>query len=436
MDGCIVHQPRLRVCELNRLPVAFSRSRSRDPRAFNGTSRLISMLPRAAVTRAQQLLSRLAKVLPRESLPVHPDVELYEEFGQPEDITLPPPKLVSSSNRQWIADNLALWKASWPRPFVCVVQDVRLLGRLFLGVTRSGEVILETTRTAGSYDLLWAKITRQTLRNYFSMRNSDQSFAQGFWAPLFHVSQDSYFHWLTDVLPTLEAIRVFESCSGSRVRFIVSRPLSGWQRETLELLGVQDEDVFCWNGTSVQVKRLVVPSVRTDGWTCLPSIVGLRWVRDQMLLAVDATAAFRAPFAANAPHHIYIRRAGRRRIENEDEVVALMASRGIVAVDPEAMTVAEQIRLFRGAALIVGSHGAGLTNMIFSDRARIIELFGPWKSLCYSAIAIGFGHDYSGIDLMPSVGFQRGDVGRSLNFRADIDSLRLGLDSALANARV
>jgi capsular polysaccharide biosynthesis protein len=111
-----------------------------------------------------------------------------------------------------------------------------------------------------------------------------------------------------------------------------------------------------------------------------------------------------------------------------------MASRGIVAVDPETMTVAEQIRLFRGARLIVGSHGAGLTNMIFSDHASIVELFGPWKSLCYSAIAIGFGHDYSGIDLMPSAGFQAGDVGRSLDFHANIDVVRSALESALKTA--
>jgi hypothetical protein len=387
--------------------------------------------PRAAVAGVQQLLSRFAKVVPRESLRAHPDVDMFHEFGNPEDIALPSVRLVRTSNPQWMTDNLALWKPTWPRPFVCLIHDARLLGRVFLGVTRSGEIILETTRTAGDYDLLWAKITRQTLRNYFTAGDGDQSFTEGLWAPLFHSSQDSYFHWLTDVLPTLEAIRAFESHSGSRVRFIVSRPLAGWQRESLALMGVHDDDIYCWNGTSAIVKQLVVPSVRTDGWTCLPSIAGLRWVRDQIMstLASDQVTA-----SGSGPSHIYLKRSGRRRIANEDEVVALMASRGIVAVDPEAMTVAEQIRLFRGARLIVSSHGAGLTNMIFSEHARIVELFGPWKSLCYGAIAIGFGHDYSGIDLMPSAGYQSGDIGRSLDFHADIDVVRSALDSALEAA--
>jgi hypothetical protein len=358
---------------------------------------------------------------------------MFHEFGEPEEIALPSMSLVRTSNSQWVKDNLALWKRAWPRPFVCVIHDARLLGRVFLAVTRSGEVILETTRTAGDYDLLWAKITRHTVRNYFTVGNGDRSFSEGLWAPLFHSSQDSYFHWLTDVLPTLEAIRAFELRSGSRVRFIVSRPLAEWQRESLALMGVHDDDIYCWNGTSAIVKQLVVPSVRTDGWTCLPSIAGLRWVRDQMM--TGALASEQENESGAGPSHIYLKRSGRRRMANEDEVIALMASRGIVAVDPEAMTVAEQIRLFRGARLIVSSHGAGLTNMIFSDHARVIELFGPWKSLCYSAIAIGFGHDYSGIDLMPSAGYQSGDIGRSLDFHADVGVVRSALDSVLEPAR-
>lgn len=377
---------------------------------------------------AQKLLAALPRVVPREALSSHPDVECYEEFGEPEVLSLPTPDLVLTTNPQWVLDNLALWKPSWPRPFVCAVSRARLIGRSFLGVTAAGEVVLETTRTAGSDDLLWPKVTRQTLWNYLStFRKPTLAFADGLWAPLFHVSQDSYFHWFCDVLPIVEAVRVIELRTGARVKFIVSRPLSGWQQETLALAGVDLQDVVCWNDDSAYVPRLVVASVRTDGWTCLPSIAALRWIRGQ---AISRTSG-----GTPLPPLIYIRRVGRRRVANDVAVTHLMESRGIVPVELESMTVVEQVRLFCGARLIVGSHGAGLTNIVFSDDAQIIELFGPWKSLCYAAIARGFGHRYVGLDMMPSAGFQQDASSRRLDFTVDVDMLASFVDGRLAKAR-
>ena len=135
------------------------------------------------------------------------------------------------------------------------------------------------------------------------------------------------------------------------------------------------------------------------------------------------------------PPYIYVRRRGRRRITNEDEVSAFMESRGIVPIDMEGMPIVNQIQLFKQARLIVGSHGAGLTNLIFSDRTEVVELFGPWKSLCFAAIARGFGHGYAGVDLLPSAGFQDGDIGRASDFGVDLRRVRPIVDQAIERAR-
>lgn len=376
----------------------------------------------------QRLLARLAKSVPREALQAHPDVLEYLEFGAPEHLSLPAPTVVETSNPRWVHDNLALWKPSWPAPFVCVVRDARLLGSLYLGISSRGEAILETTRTAGSTELLWPKITRHTLRNMLSLAVSNpRPLTADFIAPLFHVSQDSYFHWFCDVLPAVEAVRHLESTAGVRVRFLVKRPLRTWQADTLALLGVQGRDVIQWDGSIAEVPNLVVTSVRTDGWTCLPSIASLRWIRAEMMRAAIPDGA--------TPPYVYIRRLGRRRIMNEDEVSAFMESRGIVPVDTEAMPIVNQIQLFKQARLIVGSHGAGLTNVLFSDRAEVVELFGPWKSLCFAAIAQGFGHGYAGVDLMPSVGFQSGHLGRVADFHVDLSRVQPHVDRAIEKAR-
>ncbi len=379
--------------------------------------------------RAQRLLARLAKSVPREALRDHPDVHDYLEFGGPEEIALPAADSVETTNPAWLRSNLALWQPSWPAPFVCLCDNTRLLGSLYLGVTKQGEVILETTRTSGSPELLWPKITRRTLRNMLSLTSAAlERLPADVVAPLFHVSQDSYFHWFCDVLPIVEAARRLEAARGVRVTFLASKPLRTWQLETLALLGVDSAAIIVWSGTVVRVSTLMVASVRTDGWTCLPSIAALRWLQTEMM---------RTPLPAKVtPPDIYVRRTGRRRFTNEDEVTALMASRGIAAVDTDGMPVVDQIRLFNQARLIVSPHGAGLTNLIFSERAQVVELFGPWKSLCFAAIARGFGHGYAGVDLMPSAGFQDSDAaGRSADVRADPALIQPAIDRALDNAR-
>jgi capsular polysaccharide biosynthesis protein len=46
-------------------------------------------------------------------------------------------------------------------------------------------------------------------------------------------------------------------------------------------------------------------------------------------------------------------------------VQAVVAARGFAVVQPETMPVADQIRLFRGAEIVLGVFGAGLTNAAF-----------------------------------------------------------------------
>lgn len=40
------------------------------------------------------------------------------------------------------------------------------------------------------------------------------------------------------------------------------------------------------------------------------------------------------------------------------------------------MTIREQMDLFYDAEIVVGAHGAGLTNIIYSDKINVIEIFG------------------------------------------------------------
>ncbi len=119
------------------------------------------------------------------------------------------------------------------------------------------------------------------------------------------------------------------------------------------------------SGDLVRVEELLLPSFpawRFSGW--LPS-----WYLTELRAALLPE---REPRRSG---RIFITRRGRRRILNEGEVVRRLSRHGFVPVDLEDLSFEEQIDLFYDAEVVVGAHGAGLTNMLFSQDALLVEIF-------------------------------------------------------------
>ena len=79
-------------------------------------------------------------------------------------------------------------------------------------------------------------------------------------------------------------------------------------------------------------------------------------------------------------------------------------------IDDPSPPIEDQIRLFRRAAVIIGSHGAGLVNMLYSEPGTIvIEAAGtlPRLVVCFVRLAHVLGHHYHAI---PSMGASRDSV--------------------------
>ena len=97
---------------------------------------------------------------------------------------------------------------------------------------------------------------------------------------------------------------------------------------------------------------------------------------------------------------IYISRSDTktRRIVNESDLIRKLSPLGFNVVVPGRLTVKEQAETFQNAGLIVGTHGNGLTNLMFAPQgATVIELFGSnFVHGAYAWLAhlqgLGYGH--------------------------------------------
>ena len=94
-----------------------------------------------------------------------------------------------------------------------------------------------------------------------------------------------------------------------------------------------------------------------------------------------------------SPEFLYIARAKKykRSIKNSTEIEEIVKKYNFTVIEPGEYTVGQQIKLFSAAKIIIGVHGAGLTNILFckNENVKLLEIFPGnemmpehYKNLC------------------------------------------------------
>lgn len=194
----------------------------------------------------------------------------------------------------------------------------------------------------------------------------------------------NYFHWLTDVLPKLQAwCDAGEACR--QVLLPENLLKKAYVRESLDLLNFQ---AISFQQNHIKIERLVVigPTAPTGNFRA-----GLlKRLVDQM----------RAAKGERVHRLIYISRAdaAKRFLRNEADLEPVLAAHGVESVQLEGCSLEDQIELFGYCKLLVGLHGAGLTNMLWMPAGgHVLEIRSRNDSHnnCYFAMASALGHHYS-----------------------------------------
>jgi hypothetical protein len=232
----------------------------------------------------------------------------------------------------------------------------------------------------------------------------------------------NYYHWFHDVLTRLHG--VLEHLP-SDTTFVIPPNLREFQQDSLCLMGIPDDRLAPFNGEEVW-------ELATLHFAPLVSNVGSDrgdvdvWLRDQVLEGCGIS-----PQPAGRRIYISRRHAAKRRLLNEEAVLALLANYGFETVATEELSLRDQAALFAQAEALVSTHGAGLTNMLFSAPGlRVIDMIEPSMlnvAYIYWTMAAELDHEYWYFvtDSVPRRGYQNDTVIPLEKLEATLESMHL-----------
>ena len=98
------------------------------------------------------------------------------------------------------------------------------------------------------------------------------------------------------------------------------------------------------------------------------------------------------------------RKTTSRNLLNEQLLLDSLASLGVQAVEPQDLPFSEQVALFANADVIIGTHGAGLANVVFCrPGSQVVELIpNEYRNKCYWALASNVALRYAYIIGQPT----------------------------------
>ena len=195
---------------------------------------------------------------------------------------------------------------------------------------------------------------------------------------------DTYFHWITDVLPRLGLARRGGYDPAFFDWVLVNGLTHPFQQETLKHLGIPKNRCFSFHKTELayEMEEALLPS--------LPGVPGV--------VPPETVDFLRNTFPTGKnprSRKIFIGRseAKHRVMIHEREIWAELQKRGYESVDCGKLSVQKQAEVFGSAEVVVGAHGAALTNLVFCRQGTpVVELFSPaYVNPCYRDLCVAAG---------------------------------------------
>ena len=293
-----------------------------------------------------------------------------------------------------------------PKAYLCFFKNARVVNENGVVISYDNKVFADFTSELGKpieeYEVFKSYIKKPQVRKECL-------------ATITSTGNIGYYHWIFE---SLSRLKLLEEVIDEIDYLIVPYNLKKFHLETLGLLGFPEEKLLkIKDGTHLLCERLFVPSVsrQVPKWAC-------DFLRDSFL-----------PEDVAEPHRlIYISRkdALYRKIINEEEVEDYLRDVGFEIVQMSELPFLEQVKICAEARIVVGPHGAGLSNTVFCRNAKILEIFSPSYVGGFWILANQLGNEYYYL-------LGEDAPGKSpppwRNFRVDMETLKDTLDEMLGD---
>lgn len=185
-------------------------------------------------------------------------------------------------------------------------------------------------------------------------------------------SSRNYGHFLIEILPKVGLAKA--NCDLAQAALLVNGSIKGATAEFYResLLRLRLSQPLTPIRARMRVDKLIFATTAgTHGINKSPHAV---WQARELFLPAEP-----APRRVGAVRRLWIQRGDRykRRLVNQDELIALATQFGFEPITPESMTVAEQAALFSEASACIGPIGAGFTNIIFCKPGTAVVTLSP-----------------------------------------------------------
>lgn len=183
-------------------------------------------------------------------------------------------------------------------------------------------------------------------------------------------ARGNFYHWMIDLLPRLLLIKKSNLQDFSERHIILHDLQKPYEKDTLELLDIpEDRIVRITNFEIIKAEDLIIADYYS-------SEKHFPLWKKQLLQEFKEDVL--TPLASEKRcEKIYLLRGNqrKRRLIGESRLVKVLEEAGFAILDPQKLTLFEQINCLDGAEIVISLHGAALTNIIFcKEQTQILEL--------------------------------------------------------------
>lgn len=235
-----------------------------------------------------------------------------------------------------------------------------------------------------------------------------------------HYGYDGYYHWLVEILP---GIVIFAKKYPNIAIRLLTPPLPIYALQSIDAFNLQNVTIEELQDIPIYINKVhVLSTVRGTAHTPDPYVAE---VYKEIVPCISADRPRMLIYASRLD-------ANRRVLKNEKELEIRLNEINVKPVIPGGMTFMEQVNLFSNADVVIGTHGAGLTNILFMKPGGVlVEIVADkFYNNCYQRLAQLKGIHYF-CYIVPSE--IDGNDQNSIRWEIDINNFLVSLKNLLGD---